>query len=178
MKKMRFIIIKSFTQGFFFLSGAVFLFFVIFLVLKGFLGLDRLTNLKSSFFVSKPLKEQEFVILKKFIESEKVISFDSLFTQTLYYYDTLVTILMGLLGIVVAGAFIYIKYGSEEKNKEHAKMHINNFLKTKDFDDLINRSTDKHIDIWAEDITRGFDRIEKLEGRVSSLEEDSKKRFR
>ena len=113
--------------------------------------------------------------IKTLIELRKIISFDSLFTQTLAYYDTIITVLIGILGIVVAGTLIYIKYGSEEKNKEHTKKHVDNFLETKRFHDMVKKEIDNTVNEWGEDKFSGFEKIKKLESRVSSLEEDAKK---
>lgn len=166
---------RFFVKGFVFSSGVVFLFFILFLVFKFLFGLDRLKILKNSFFLPESLQEQDYIVLKTFIEKGRIVSFDSIFTQTLSYYDALITILIGLLGIVVAGAFFYIKTASEEKNKEYAKTHTDNFFKTIEFKNLFDSSIKKQIEEWGEDITEGFDRIKRLEERVFSLEEDSKK---
>ncbi len=52
-----------------------------------------------------------------------------------------------LRGIVVAGAFIYIRSGSEEKNKEYAKKHIDSFLETKTFHDIVKENISNKVEI-------------------------------
>ena len=167
--------LEKFFQGFCLLSGALFCSFVSFLILKFFVGWNRIENFKNSFFITPRLNDKDLGKIKDLLESGKVISFDSLFTQTLAYYDTIITVLIGILGIVVAGAFIYIKSGSEEKNKKHAKKHIDSFLETKVFHDIVKKGIHHNVDEWGEDISKGFDQIRKLDSRVSSLEEDAKK---
>ncbi len=165
----------KFCQGFCFLSGALFCSFIAFFALKHFVGWNRIESFKNSFFIAPQLSGKEMEKIKDLIEAGKVISFDSLFTQTLAYYDTIITVLIGVLGIFVAGSFIYIKVGSEEKNKEHAKQHIDSFLKTKAFHDSIKKDISNKVNEWGEDISGEFDKIGKLEKRVFSLEESAKK---
>ncbi len=169
---------EKFCQGFFWTLGSILVLivvsFIVFTILSCFNILDRLTNLKHSFFATPELSEQDLNKINNLIGSEKIISFDSLFTQTLAYYDTIITVLIGILGITVAGAFIYIKSVSEEKNKEYAKKHIDSFLTTKKFHDTIKQTVNEQVDTWGEDITRGFDRIKKLESRVDSLKDETK----
>ena len=167
--------VEKFLQGFCVLSGALFCLFIAFLTLKFFVGWSRIENFKNSFFVTPQLNDTDLEKIKSLIESGKIISFDSLFTQTLAYYDTIITVLIGILGIVVAGAFIYIRSGSEEKNKEYAKKHIDSFLETKTFHDIVKENINNKVDEWGEDVSGGFDKIKKLESKVSSLEEDAKK---
>ena len=167
--------IEKFCQGFFWTSGGIFCVLIFgFFGLKFFVGFDRLENFKNSFFVPKPLNDKDFEKIGGLIESGKIVSFDSLFTQTLAYYDTIITVLIGILGVVVAGAFLYIKFGSEEKSKEYATKHIDNFLKTQDFDDKFKKNVNERVDNWGEDIIKGFNRIKKLESKVASLEEEAK----
>ena len=165
---------EKFCQGFFWTAGAMLCVLIGFLILKFFIGLDRLKIFKNSFFVSQPLSDKDFEKIGGLVESDKIISFDSLFTQTLAYYDTIITVLIGILGITVAGAFLYIKFGSEEKSKEYATKHIDNFLTTKNFHDALKQTINEEVNIWGEDITRGFDRIKKLEDKVDSLKEETK----
>lgn len=165
----------KFCQGFAVAAGAIFCLAVTFFILAFFMGFDRLKNVKSSFFMTSSLDEKDFEKIRHLVESKKIISFDSIFTQTLSYYDTIITFLIGILGVAVAGAFIYIKGGSDEKNKEHAKKHINSFLETKRFNDIVENSISNKVNEWGEDATSGFEKIKQLERKVSSLEEDSKK---
>ena len=94
-------------------------------------------------------------------------------------------ILIGILGVVIAIAFVYIKYNSEEKSREHAEKYMENYLKTTSFRDMVEKMAEKiakdRIESWGEDITKGFERIEQLEKnveqikrKVASLEEDRK----
>ena len=166
---------QGFVQGFGFLSGAIFCLSILFFIFKFFWGWNRLEKFKNSFFITPQLNEKEIEQIRDLVGSGKIISFDSLFTQTLAYYDTIITVLIGILGIVVAGAFIYIKFGSEEKSKEHAKKYIDSFLETKKFHDIVKGTIDNKVDEWGEDLSNGFDKIRKLEAKISSLEEDVKK---
>ena len=184
IKKAFVLVLKIFIQGFFWFSGALFAFLILFFIIKQFLGFDRLGDLKNSLFASTSLKTQELgMSLKELIAMGKVISFDSFFTQTLAYYDTIITILIGILGIVVAGAFLYIRYTSQEKSEEYARAHIDNFLAKKDFNDQVMKYVDKKVndkvnDDWGEDIGKSLEEVrelnQRLNERVSLLEEESR----
>ena len=163
-------------QGFFWSSGAMLALFILFFVFKGVLGLDRLAAFKNSFFISSAPEEQDITKkLNELAEFGRITSLDSLFTQTLAYYDTLITILVGILGVAVAGAFFYIRSASLEKSKEYAEKHVDNFLETQKFNNKVREFAGRHADSWAEDLTQGFERISKLEERISSLEESAEK---
>ena len=152
--------------------------FILCFVTKAFIGMDRLSEIKGSFFTSEPLDSKTMMDLKKLGVSDKIIPFHSIFTQTLAYYDTIITILIGILGVVIAIAFVYIKYNSEEKSKEHAEKYIENYLKTTNFRDTVEKTTETIVkdrtESWGEDMTKGFERIKELEKKIASLEEDRK----
>ncbi len=158
---------------------------VVFFIFKGFIGIDRLLEIKGFFFTTEPIDSETIMNLKKLGTSDKILPFNSIFTQTLAYYDTIITILIGILGVVIAIAFVYIKYNSEEKSREHAEKYMENYLKTTSFRDMVEEMAEKiakdRIESWGEDITKGFERIEQLEKnveqikrKVASLEEDRK----
>ena len=165
-----------FTQAFFYLGCATFALFILFFVFKGSLGFDRLVALKNSFVVCGMLEKQDAdKKLSELVEAGRIVSQDSLFTQTLAYYDTLITILVGILGVAVAGAFFYIRSASLEKSKEHAERYVNNFLESQKFNDKVKEFAESQADSWAEDATQGFERISELQERISSLEEGAKR---
>lgn len=166
---------KTFVSGFFWSAGMIFSILIVFFVFKFFIGLDRLSTIKGFFFVDTPIDNETMMNLEKFGILDKIIPFNTIFIQTLDYYDTIIQILVGLLAVVVAGAFFYIRYSSEEKSREYAEKYIDNYLATKEFHDKIEGAIKDQTNEWGEDMTKGFERIEKIEGRVTSLEEDRKK---
>lgn len=159
--------------------GFVGLILILFFILKSFIGIDRLSQVKGFFFITEPIIDSKTLTdLENLGVLDKILPFHSIFTQTLAYYDTIITVLIGILGVVIAIAFVYIKYNSEEKSKEHAEKYIKNYLKTINFRDTVEKMTKTvvkdRIESWGEDITKGFERIKELERKVDSLEEDRK----
>lgn len=107
------------------------------LLLTGFY--DRL-----DFFIGKYLfighssfDPNEPITIQELITNNAIIPTDTILTQTLDYYDTLIALLVSILGVVSFIAFFYIKGKSEDKAKEFAKMHTEtyagNYLKTTEF---------------------------------------------
>ena len=66
---------------------------VVFFIFKGFIGIDRLSEIKGFFFTTEPIDSETIMNLKKLGTSDKILPFNSIFTQTLAYYDTIITIL-------------------------------------------------------------------------------------
>ena len=167
-------VISSFLKGCSFCSGMLFVLFFLLFILKSFIGFNRLSNLKNAFFLSPSPDKNLVENLKELASTGHIISFDSLFIQTLTYYDSLITILVGILGITIAGAFFYIKQNSEDKSREYLEKGLKIFLETKEFDEQIQQSISNQLDNQLEDIPKTLDKISILESKISSLEESQK----
>ena len=143
---------------------------VAFFAVDIFVGWDRLASIKDSFFISDSLLKEDITNknLEELIRLNKILPFDSIFTQTLAYYDTIITILIGLLGIIAAISFIFIKYNSEEKSKEHIEKYVDNFFDTQRFNEIITRNIGKDYSLLAEDV---YGSLENMEEIISSLSE-------
>ena len=151
-----------------FLSLTCASFFILFLLkILGFYD-------KADFFIDKyilsgrkNMDANQLDTFKKLIENDTIISADTIFSQTLEYYDTLITFLVAILGVVGAIAFFYIKGSSEEKAKEYAKKSTSDYFNTVSFDKLvqnkINDTLDSEDSNYRRDSEAFFEKSDKID---------------
>ena len=131
---------------------------------------------------SENIGANEEAVIHKLFQNKIIISPNEILTQTLGYYDILITFLIGILGIVGAIAFFYIKGSSEEKAKEYAKKSTEGYFNTLKFDKTVKAKVDRVFDSeYGESfggISTKIDQLNKftkiIEERLKSLEESNK----
>jgi len=183
MKNMKDYFITGIYKGFGLAAAIIFSFLAVMVLLKFFGFYDRL-----NFFVNRygllndgHINSDHLPQIKKLLEEGIIFSVDEVFIQTLSYYDILITFLIGILGVVGAIAFFYIKGSSEEKAKEYAKKSTEGYFKTLEFDKTIKDKVDGVFDSgYAESfegISAKIDKLDKfiksIEDRLKSLEESN-----
>jgi len=114
------------------------------------------------------------------IAKGKLISASDIFEQTLSFYDTIIAILLGILGLVVALVILFIWKRSKDELDEQVNHAVSSFLtekiagKTlldKVMDDKI---AEYQLDKAAEKISQLESKSSKIEEEVESLNSESK----
>ena len=161
---------KDFQKGFYYSAGicvAVIFAFVIIVMLCTI----KIDSIKDVYFLSKDLNlnllsEKEQNLLHSLIRKNHVISADTIYTQTLAYYDTLITVLVSILGLVAGLAFFYVRFISQEKTEEYIEKIVKQNFETKKFADSVK---DGIQDTLGDDSILFGKRLNKLEENVGEL---------
>lgn len=105
--------------------------------------ISNFLKLDSSLILSNP--QRDLHVIKEMVKDGSILTLDQLWSIQSSFYQTIITTLIALNGILVAFAFIFIKNTSYEKAIEAAVEHVNRHLSTIEFDNLVNKKLDDRI---------------------------------
>ncbi|MCE3232323.1 MAG: hypothetical protein K0R98_580 [Rickettsiaceae bacterium] len=134
-----------------------------------------------------PLSNETKKTIEKLIHEQRIAPPDEILKSAMSFYDTLITYLIGLIGLSAFIGFLYIKAVSRRQAEEMIQNEflrfVNDSLK---FDEKLNAKIKDDLEYFSElgnDIGREMESLnqlrgdleqlkEELEGRISSLDEE------
>ena len=129
----------------------------------------------------KPLNTTEKQALELLISNGIVLTVDNLIVHITGFYNTVITVLLTLIGLISGLAFFYIKAQSYEKMESMTERKVSDFFNTDGYNDKLAKVIDSKSVIIARDVqdrvmvefgdyddkvTELIQRIQVLEGRA------------
>jgi len=112
--------------------------------------------------------------LNELVSKGLVISASDLYNDTLSFYSTLISWLIGILGISGIVAFIYIRGKSKEEAEEQATKAVDQYFGRLDTHNMLAEKVELEVDVQVEPIRKSLENLEDialLKTAVKKLEE-------
>ncbi|GEK14295.1 hypothetical protein [Aliivibrio fischeri] len=108
----------------------------------------KFTNLSDAVTLTNPDKITDPYVLYtigELVKDGTLMSIDELWSFQSSFYQTIVTFLIAINGLIGALAFVFIKSSSNDKAQEAAVMHSKTYIESADFKERVNREVQERI---------------------------------
>ncbi len=116
--------------------------------------------------ISSDIKDYEKDVLSSLIAKNKVMTVENLWSFQSGYYQTIISFLIAIIGILGVIAFFYIKASSSEKAKDSAFKYAHDYVESAQFkkivEDYINEEIHQIKSDYDETITKIDEMLETL----------------
>ncbi|MCY9802661.1 hypothetical protein OTK51_04365 [Vibrio scophthalmi] len=137
------------------------------------------TGYADSFVLTDPEKFQDpdaLNSLGKLVRDGTLLSLDELWGFQSSFYQTIITVLIAINGLLAAFAFIFIKNSSHDKAIEAAVEHAQEYLSGREFDNLVSEKVELKLkgirSDYDETATSLDNMLEQFSSVVPSVEEN------
>lgn len=129
---------------------------------------------------TNPITESQITQINELMRGGTVLSADQFLDHTTSFYETLISILVTLLGLVAGIAYMYIKSVSVESAKDQARKYSIESLESDKFRSVLNEKLSPHLTplndisdthLALQDLEDISDRMPEAERRIASLQD-------
>ncbi|MDA8483660.1 hypothetical protein NNO07_11310 [Pseudomonas resinovorans] len=120
----------------------------------------------------------EQLLVERLVREKALVTVDSLWSMQVSFYQTIVSLLIGLNAAILAIAFLIIRSSSRTEAVSEAKQQINDYTGSSVFTKLVEKKAKKEIskiNSTYDDLLDSFDeialRMQALEGNVKAIGE-------
>lgn len=142
----------------------------------------KYTNLADSVALTNPDKVTDLYTLYtigELVKDGTLMSIEELWSFQSSFYQTIITFLIAINGLIGALAFVFIKSSSNDKAQEAAVMHSKTYIESADFNDRVNREVQTHmpamhqrISTLQEEYSIGIDKLFIAKETIDKQNED------
>lgn len=149
--------------------------FGLWLYLTLVLGLPKILELTNSAAPATSIHSSKsnkiFVDYKDHRGEQMIITLDQLWSLQNSYYQTIISFLVAINGILGVVAFFYIKSNSAEKAKEAAYTFSKDYINSREFDEIVRQRLNSGIKIIQDDYQSSLEKIDLAMGAINKNDE-------
>ncbi len=121
------------------------------------------------------LSDVQIKTLNQLISKGIVISASDLYNDTIAFYSTLITWLIGILGISGIIGFIYVRSKSREEAEHEAEKAVDNYFAKQSVHDMLDNKIKSEVDNQLEDVKKDLESLEDIQGIKDSIQKIEEK---
>lgn len=159
-----------------FISSSLFCTLISLIVMLGLIHFTPITEIlisHSKYAINSEFKElsvYEQIVAARLVNENKIISVDSLWSMQVSFYQTIVSVLIGLNAAILAVAFLIIRSSSNEHAIKEAKAQFDSYASSQKFSKLVEKKSRKIL----QDINLTYNDVleskEQISSQVTKLE--------